>query len=394
MKLSKHLRIFILPTLLFLFMSLASPLSVNAKPGGGTVNLPPVISEPINPSFEIQVNTSLSGRVIASDPEGATLKYALSIRPVYGAVVLNATTGAWTYTPNNNFIGTDTFTVKVSDPAKKYALSKITIIVKGVTPPPPPTSLHYTALGDSIATGTLYLSTSIKPYIHYFEEYLEGLSATQDVVLHDLPVDGYQTKDLYNGLGLQSGVPANQAMIDAVVAADVITISIGGNNLMQAAVDSSSWTGYDFFNPDFALADKGLKDFNDQFVAIIDKIYILNSKTNLKIIVNTQYNPYDVSEDTYLHNMVDTYLTGTKIVTIDGIQYVLSGMNDVVKNNALAHGYEVADVFTGFDAYDDNMVMVDYLYATTLWESITRNPHPRELGQNIITQKVQAEYAY
>lgn len=395
MKSIKHLRIFILPTLLLLFMSLASPLSINAKPGGGgTVNLPPVIQEPVNPSFTTPVNTPLPGKVTAIDPEGATVKYALSIRPVNGAVVLSATTGAWTYTPNNNFIGTDTFTVKASDPAKKYALSKITITVTGVTPPPPPTSLHYTALGDSIATGTIYPGSSIKPYVHYFEEYLEGLSATQDVVLHDLPVDGYQTRDLYNGLGLQPGVPANQAMIDAVVAADVITISIGGNNLMQAAVDSGSITGYDFFNPDFALADKGLKDFNDQFVAVIDKINLINTKLDLKIIVNTQYNPYDVSENSYLHNMVDTYLTGTKIATIDGVQYALSGINDVVNSNASTHGYEVADVFTGFDTYDDNMIMVDYLYATSFWELLTRNPHPRSFGQEIITQKVQTQYAY
>jgi hypothetical protein len=163
---------------------------------------------------------------------------------------------------------------------------------------------------------------------------------------------------------------------------------------MQAAVDSGSITGYDFFNPDFALADVGLKDFNDQFVEIIKKINLINTKENLKIIVNTQYNPYDVTENSYLHNMVDTYLTGTKLVTINGVQYALSGINDVVKNNATANGYEVADVFTGFDAYDDNMIMVDYLYASSFWELLTRNPHPRALGQTIITQSVQTQYAY
>ena len=46
--------------------------------------------------------------------DGDTLAYALGTDPVNGTVTVNPN-GTWTYTPNTNFNGSDSFVVAVSD---------------------------------------------------------------------------------------------------------------------------------------------------------------------------------------------------------------------------------------------------------------------------------------
>ncbi|MCW7542159.1 Ig-like domain-containing protein, partial [Aquabacterium sp. A7-Y] len=57
---------------------------------------------------------SLSDAVSATDPDGDALSYAIDTAPTNGTVVVDAN-GNYTYTPNANFNGTDSFTVVVTD---------------------------------------------------------------------------------------------------------------------------------------------------------------------------------------------------------------------------------------------------------------------------------------
>ncbi|HAL74457.1 MAG TPA: hypothetical protein DCM45_05095, partial [Clostridiales bacterium] len=133
----------------------------------------------------------------------------------------------------------------------------MTITVTGTSPPPPPTEINYLILGDSIAAGTdnasirnaivqqinansslLGLLTDIQNltanpenylvgsgyrYTYQFKSYLEAKGHT--VILTDLSVPGDLTADLLSKV---------QANLTAVAAADVITISIGGNDVLAA----------------------------------------------------------------------------------------------------------------------------------------------------------------
>uniref|UniRef100_UPI0030EF7DA0 retention module-containing protein n=1 Tax=uncultured Gilvimarinus sp. TaxID=1689143 RepID=UPI0030EF7DA0 len=61
-------------------------------------------------------DTPLAGQVDASDVDlGDTLTYALDIPPANGSVTLDPDTGAFTYTPNENYNGPDSFNVIVTD---------------------------------------------------------------------------------------------------------------------------------------------------------------------------------------------------------------------------------------------------------------------------------------
>ncbi|MBT4945810.1 MAG: tandem-95 repeat protein, partial [Candidatus Marinimicrobia bacterium] len=57
---------------------------------------------------------SVDGQVTAIDPEGDPLNFVSAVSPSYGVLVL-ATNGTFTYTPENNYNGTDTFIIRASD---------------------------------------------------------------------------------------------------------------------------------------------------------------------------------------------------------------------------------------------------------------------------------------
>lgn len=242
-------------------------------------------------------------------------------------------------------------------------------------PVPPPATISYVALGDSIATGTLYSGAAITPYVSLFYDFLVQQNPNSQVTLQSFATNGDRTNELYDKLGLNSAVAGNVDLISAVEGADIITISIGGNNLMQAAKDPSKLGGYNFDNINDAVAQQGVADFNAQWRAIIEKIKELNA--DVKVIWMTMYNPYNES-DTAKHDQVDSYLFRG-----DG-----TGINDIINGHSTELGYYVANVYQSFnDGYRNNMGAITYFYPSPfdLWGNLTRNPHPNKAGQDIIT---------
>jgi hypothetical protein len=102
--------------------------------GGGSGNGNP---SPANtaPSIQAQAfsgseDISINGQLTASDP-GDTLAYSVAANPANGAVVITAG-GAFTYTPNANFNGTDTFQARVTDSVAQSATATITLTLAAV----------------------------------------------------------------------------------------------------------------------------------------------------------------------------------------------------------------------------------------------------------------------
>ena len=91
-------------------------VTINVKDATvGVVNNPPVA----NDDYKITPKgTSVSASVAPndSDPDaGQILAFTKLTNPANGTIVFNAATGAYTYTPNATFVGTDMFTYKVCD---------------------------------------------------------------------------------------------------------------------------------------------------------------------------------------------------------------------------------------------------------------------------------------
>ncbi|NLD09174.1 MAG: BapA prefix-like domain-containing protein, partial [Xanthomonadaceae bacterium] len=94
--------------------------SDGGNPGGGTGGDKPG-SENNAPTakpeqgFTTDEDTEHKGQIVAEDKDGDELTYKVGEEPKNGQVVVDEKTGEYTYTPNEDFNGDDTFTVVVSD---------------------------------------------------------------------------------------------------------------------------------------------------------------------------------------------------------------------------------------------------------------------------------------
>jgi VCBS repeat-containing protein len=95
------------------------------------------VNEPPNQAPTIQAkdlqkttlkNTSVSGALVGTDPDGDALTFTKGTNPSNGTVLVNGD-GSWTYTPAAGYTGTDSFTVTVSDGKGGTATATITIQV-------------------------------------------------------------------------------------------------------------------------------------------------------------------------------------------------------------------------------------------------------------------------
>ena len=65
-------------------------------------------------SFSVNEDTSYSGSISATANEVVTLVYSATSQPSSGSLTLNASTGAITYLPQEDFNGTDQFQYSVT----------------------------------------------------------------------------------------------------------------------------------------------------------------------------------------------------------------------------------------------------------------------------------------
>lgn len=231
-----------------------------------------------------------------------------------------------------------------------------------------PTKIHYVALGDSLVTGTTGISGTMKTYVHGVFAYLQSQYGIENVTKAFFGVDGDSSADLLNK------VMNNPTIIGEISKADLITVSIGGNNIMPAARSSSFWS------IDTTLADQGVANFEVEYNAIMDKIHELNP--NAKVIVTTLYNPYNsanqpkgYSGDTKLYATANIYIDDiiNKVIrSYSGVNYSVVEMHNHFSSNFGELG-KMGDVTFFYPKYS----------ALTWWfVKYTRDPHLNQKGQD------------
>ncbi len=87
-------------------------------------------------SFTTEEDTAKIGALAGTDAEGSTLTFAKVSDPSHGSVTINATTGAYTYTPAANYSGADSFTFKVNDGTLDSSAATVSITVNAVNDAP------------------------------------------------------------------------------------------------------------------------------------------------------------------------------------------------------------------------------------------------------------------
>ncbi|EFP95284.1 VCBS domain-containing protein, partial [Vibrio caribbeanicus] len=84
------------------FLALRTPISSNSSPEGENIVV------------FVDEDRPLSGQIIATDSDSGSLSYSLDDATQNGSITVSDN-GRWSYQPNPNFFGNDSFTVTVSD---------------------------------------------------------------------------------------------------------------------------------------------------------------------------------------------------------------------------------------------------------------------------------------
>ena len=77
---------------------------------------------------------AIAGTLTASDSADglSNANFTVSANGANGVATIDATSGDWSYTPNTNFNGTDTFTVTITDDDNNVETQDITVTVNNV----------------------------------------------------------------------------------------------------------------------------------------------------------------------------------------------------------------------------------------------------------------------
>ncbi|NGZ07574.1 MAG: SUMF1/EgtB/PvdO family nonheme iron enzyme [Magnetococcales bacterium] len=137
-------------------------IQVTANDGrGGTVSDSFVIAftnrAPVaaNDSLSVTPGQAITDSLTATDADRNPLTYRVVGNPAKGQVNLNASTGAFTYTPNSGATGTDTFTFRANDGRVDSNLATVTVTFLKNNHDPVASAGTLTVNRDTAGTGTL-----------------------------------------------------------------------------------------------------------------------------------------------------------------------------------------------------------------------------------------------
>ncbi|MFS1483180.1 Ig-like domain-containing protein [Vibrio lentus] len=171
-------------------------------------------------SFTTNEDTPVNGTLSASDEDGDSLSFTKSTDPSNGTVVVDEN-GDWTYTPNENYNGDDSFTVVISD--GQGGIDTITVNI-GVTPindSPVGEDVSVTTDEDSPVSGSLTVTDADNDQLTFSK----GTEPSNGSVIVDENGNWtYTPEENYNGSDSFTVV-----VDDGQGGTDIITVDVGVN---------------------------------------------------------------------------------------------------------------------------------------------------------------------
>lgn len=160
------------------------------------------------------------------------------------------------------------------------------------------TKVYYLSLGDSLAAGQTPNKTIDKSYGDYVSEYLSD-KGVLEFYTKAFSKSGYRSIDLLNDLNNNKKIKVNGKEIsikNALIKADVVTLSIGSNDLFYK-MNISNEFDMDEYDDIYTYVDEAIND--------VEKLLKeLRKSCKEQIMVFGFYNPFISYSDTYA-NMVE-----------------------------------------------------------------------------------------
>lgn len=224
---------------------------------------------------------------------------------------------------------------------------------------------QYAALGNSIAfgEGASFRVNDTKNhgygYVYYFRDFLSTIFPCLN--LRNLANPGDTSTILLQKL-------QTDEFREAVKKADLITISIGGNDLLNCFLQSPSNIP--------ACLSNAIATFAQNWTLIMREIR-KSIRSHAEVFVMNVYNPFK-GDETQSFNLVET---------------AVQNINNVIKANRSTFHYEVVDVHADFLGQFTNTTQWKVCTWTHFCELKTpRDPHPTDSGHLEITRLHELKY--
>lgn len=226
----------------------------------------------------------------------------------------------------------------------------------------------YVALGDSICRGYGLEDPETQRYSSLIAE-------RTGCAVYNYGVDGQTGRELVAFL--------REGKAEALAKADVVSISIGGNNLLHALsyLLRDLLGKFDPKNPEAILqadaedlliaVDEALASFDEELPELLELIG--EQAPNAKILFQTVYNPYR----SFI--LLPVRLNGHLVTFSSLTDQCVERLNEKIRDGALQYGYTVCDVY---DAFEQN---ANQLTNASLGK-LNFDPHPNAAGHAVIAE--------
>ncbi|WP_161974942.1 SGNH/GDSL hydrolase family protein [Bacillus timonensis] len=160
-----------------------------------------------------------------------------------------------------------------------------------------PKDLHIASIGDSLTKG-VGDETKQGGYTALLEEKLLGEKEVKSVTLENYGVKGHKTTDLLNRL-------QNDDVQEGIAVADIIIITIGGNDIMKIVKEN-------FFDLSLNVFQKEQAKYEVRLHKVLETIR--NQNSDAEIVLVGLYNPFGwfIDLSTEINTIVDNWNEGSK----------------------------------------------------------------------------------
>ena len=175
--------------------------------------------------------------------------------------------------------------------------------------------IYYLALGDQIALGMTQEGYYEKSYTEYIKEYLETKNKLE-IYINDYQTQGHRITDLINDINNNNEIEeTNKTIKNSLIKADLITISIGNNDIISKIDDINKLTKIEYNNlyknintiiKDLDELLKLIREYSKEKI-ILTGIFIYTNNEELNKIIKYANEKFKETSEKYNITYIDMY---------------------------------------------------------------------------------------